>query len=695
MRFFLPLLFIIFSFGLQAQKNSTYGGVFTPKGDFKALLVPVYFKDGCSTNPKFKNSEEWLEGWEMKNDRKLPDVIDSKTGATTEWMFNKPEDFQIKLEEGDFNASKLFYLQSGGQFRFMVDVFRDSLGNPTAIEIDPKGGRAWSDMNKKAFIKMKELAPDFDWSSYDQRKNAPGYRFDNSVNPQGDSSVDYIIFVYRYSPRWKQHPERGMPRWTGSGGGFASPAGIQLMEYNGYKFSEGFTMTWGSGVFVHELAHTLFNAPHLWGANGTVGQYFYQPSIGWGATATIDIFKMFNAWEAWYMGYLPKLTTIKEDLKQEQSYILQDFFTEQDALRIEIPFSGGQYLWLENHAKLHPFDEHEWAGWKIGKDTIASTPKGIYAYVEDIAGKQETIIGALSPACNALRPLHAAGNYDYTYIDEPPTKNAWNNKIYCFSRQAANPLAGTNPYFFFRADVNKDGKIGFNTNFNGTRNEGMSIIKEEVGPGVFKRLYQNFGVWDAEKAPAAYRSGAFRAGDQLDMSSNPMIHNSPKYNQRKQTLNPVFISGLAIQFEKIKGSHQILVKLSYGETQFYKNANWAGHLILPNITRDEKVDLHIQKRKKLFLVKSGTANRNTKTDEGDFINPTKLIIKADASLKLAKKAKIVIESNATLELEKGAKMSLGKKAQIHIKEGGCLILNGNKILKMKGAKIKIEGEFQP
>jgi hypothetical protein len=690
------ILFLLLELSLlSAQKNSTYGGVFTPKGDFKAILVPVYFSDGCSTNPNFKNEAESLRDWNMKDGRILPDVIDPKTGRTTDWMFNETEDFQKYLSQDGFNASKLFYWQSGGQFRFMVDVFRDSMGQPLAIEIDPKGGRGWSDMNKKAFAKMKEVVPDFDWSPYDQRKNGPRYQFDNSINPQPDSVVDYIIFAYRYSPRWKQHPEKGMPRWTGSGGGFASPAGIQLMEYNGYKFSEGFTMTWGSGVFVHELAHTLFNAPHLWGANSTVGQYFYQPSIGWGATATVDIFKMFNAWEAWYMGYLPNLVSINENLKEEQTYILQDFFTEQDALRIEIPFSGGQYLWLENHAKIHPFDEHEWAGWKIGNDSIAATPSGVYAYVESIVASQDKIIQPLSPACNGLRPLHAAGNYDYSYIDEKPTKNAWNNKIYRFRRELENPLAGTNPYFFFRADFNKDRKIGFDTNFNGTRNEGMPIICEEVEPDRYENLYQNFGVWNDEKAPNHYRPGAFQAGDQLDMSSNPMIHNTPTYNAQKKKLHPIYISGLSIKFEALKNSHKVLVKVKYGETQLYKNSRWAGNLILPNITRDEKADLWIAKRKKLFLVKSGTNNRHLPNDKGDFINPSYLKIKHDASMQLSKKAKLTIEEGATLELEKGAELKLAKKAKIVIKKGAKLILNGNSITKEKNARLIVEGEIIP
>ena len=262
------------------ERNAAFGGVFTPKGDLKVLIVPVIFKDSPQTNKNFRNSDNYLSGWDAGNKHNLPDAVNPLNGDSHQWLFNKPEHFEIYKDSVFYNDSELLYLISKGQFRFMGEVFSDSNGLPTAVDIDPEGGRDWSHMNRYALERMKELNPNFDISKFDNRKNNPQYKFDNSVNPEPDGIIDYIVFIYRYSPSWGQQPAPGMNKWQGSGGGFANPSGIMMEKYNGIRFSEGFTMMWGSGVFFHELAHTLYNLAHLWGSNGTVGEYFYRPSAG-------------------------------------------------------------------------------------------------------------------------------------------------------------------------------------------------------------------------------------------------------------------------------------------------------------------------------------------------------------------------------------------------------------------------------
>ena len=57
------ILILLIINNLQAQKLSSNGRVFTPKGDLKALVVFVLFSDNPATNPNFKNSENYYEGW--------------------------------------------------------------------------------------------------------------------------------------------------------------------------------------------------------------------------------------------------------------------------------------------------------------------------------------------------------------------------------------------------------------------------------------------------------------------------------------------------------------------------------------------------------------------------------------------------------------------------------------------------------
>ncbi len=687
----LIFIFLILSGTAKCQQKSNYGGVFTPKGNLKALIVPVIFKDAPSTNLSFKNKNHFLQGWTLIDSSKLPDVVNPISGDCPNWMYNRPEHFETMQDQVFINDSKLFYFESNHQFRLMAEFFKDSSGRPAVIEIDPDGGKAWSHMNYKAFEEMKRINPGFDFKDFDTRINRPNYKFDNSLNPQADSIVDYIIFIYRFSPSWSQFPAIGMNGWLGSGGGYASPSGIQMEKFNGYSFSEGFTMMWGSGVFVHELAHTLFNSPHVFGANGTVGAYFYRPSISWGTMSTIPIFYGFNSWESWYMGYNEILHDInnEKDLEQGNEFVLNDFYSSRDVLRVKIPFSGGQHLWIEHHAKQHPYDEHIWKGYVIDKDTIAETPAGTYMYVESIAADRGNIIEALSDICNGLKPLNASGNYDYTYLDEAAEKNAWGNKLYKFRRQRENPISGTNPYLFYRADFDKDGTIAFDGNTNGAKNECEPINRIEVTDGIFKNFYHNFGVYN-EKDREFSRTPAFQPGDLLDMGSNPALTNYQRYLTKKANMEPIFLNGLKIELLKGTDKHSIKVKVKFKQTELRNDVRWTGNIVLPDITQDSFPDLIINKRVDLLLDKSGTVNRHTKTEDGDFINPTLFKIQKGAMLYMKKGSRLIVDKDTVLELEKGSRFKMEKKAKLIIKPGGKLILNTVEIEKNTKSYVVIQ-----
>ena len=685
----LSLFLLLFPLFLLAQKGAyaPYGGVFTPKGQLKALLVPVYFTDQPQTNPNFKNQEHYLAQWDSQNPKMLPNPIDPKTGRCPSFMANDSRDFEAEnLTKMGFNASSLFFLQSKGQFQFTVEVFKDSSGQAAAVGIDPSGGRSWSDMNRKALFAMMAANPNLPLSHLDQRTNRPNFQFDNQ-NTAPDSLVDYVIFVYRYSPNWSQQPAPGMNRWLGSGGGFASPGSIGLESYQGYSIQQGFTMMWGSNVFVHELAHSLFNAPHFFGANQTVGDYFRRPAIGWGATSTIPIFQLFNAWEAWYMGYLPNLRSLELDFGQKEVLALDDFCTEQEALRIRLPQGQDQWLWLELHQKLHPFDEHAWAGQQLGQLQLSGTSAGLYAYVDDTGiDSLQQIVRALSPACNALYPINAAGNYDYTYIQEEPKRNAWGNPLYRFQRLRPNAVSGTNPFFFFRADLNQDGRIAYNRNYNGARNEGMPIIYEQNDTGGYSELYQSFGMQAVSPLPQGYRTQAFGPGDQLWAGGNPALVHYPKYDFRKDLQAPYRLQDVHIKVLAEENQRYIL-EIERKAIELKEGQDWAGEIILPNCSKDERVDLILAKKQVLQLRPSGTANRSRQQANGSFVGPTVLTLAQGSSCYLAKKSRLYIAKGCQLKLEKGAKIILGPKAKIIIEKGGELMAEEGQIELGRRAKI--------
>lgn len=700
--FFLLLSLVVF-LNAQDTKNGAstikvpyapYGGVFTPKGTLRVLLVFVTYKDKSEANPLFENKNHPLPDWDYTKNNGLPSFVDMNTGICPSYIFNEESDFETQLDDATLNFSKEFFLMSNGNFKLIGEVFTNREGKPTVVEIDPTGGYSWMNLNGRAVKAMQRMNPNVDLSRFDQRKNLPNFRFDNSDTTihKPDKIIDFVVFIHRYNKNWKQDPKPGMKGWIGSGGGFANTGVRSDNTINGYRIAEGFTMTYRSGVFVHEVAHVLLNAPHIMGVNNVVGDYFYLMSAGWGIMSPISIFSGFNAWERWYTGFIEPVADITSttDLETNNSFILRDYFTTGDAIRIAIPFSGGQYLWLENHTKIHPLDEHLWAGGSVIKgEKIPTTAAGVYAYVEAIEGSRNTIFSPLSNRANGIKVLHAGGNYDYhLYENLPKIRNEWGGAMASFKRLNENPIAGTNNFYRFPYDKNKDGIINIDPNYNASKTESYeSILREEIEPDSFIYTYGSFGVYN-EKYEDYGGPVAFRDGDYLDMSSNPMPLNYPKYNLREKKLGAYKLNGLALKFSKIENSQDIKVEIRYKQTTLCQNRRWTGTIELPNITGDEQADLEIGKCIKLRLDKSGTVNTNVQTDAGDFIHPTVFTVKKGATLHLRENAKLIVDENSSLIIEKGASMILDKKARLIIKpQASFVVKDSNAIEKHNKAKI--------
>ena len=677
------------------------GGIFTPKGDLKVLLVFVHFKDSPNANPQFTNANQYIKDWEYipNSSHHLPQIVNPQTGVSPQIIFNHLSDFETKIDSIDYNYSKDFYISSLGKFRFYGEVFKDSNNKPISIEIDPTGAMSWGQCNKKAFIEMQRINPHFDYSAFDNRKNAPLFAFDNTDTLQykKDKILDYVIFIYRYSRDWSQQPVGNMATWAGSGGGIATTGLGMEKTKNGYTIREGFTMNFNGGVFIHEVAHTLYNIPHLFGANHVSGEYFYLPNVGWGATNMINIFRGgLTAWERWYLGFIDLLADIpvpKENPKNAvYEYILQDYQTTGDALRIALPFTPNQHLYIENHTGLHAFDKHLWTGGNVNNDTLAPTPYGVYMYVAELPYERTSIVQALSNKANSIRLLNANGNYDYILKSRAVEKNSWGNDIYLWQRTKPNPLNGLNPYYIYPIDKNSDGIIAIDKNYNQARYEGAMILREFINDTLNLDLYAAFGTYkksllDLTMQNDYYRNPAFQSGDILGMGTNPTIVNHPMYNTRNAQLAPFIINGLKIELESLKNSKSMKVKIQFGQTELLKNTTWTGNILLPNISLDDQADLIIPKRKTLILSNGTTPNRHQWNENKSFVNPTILTIGENTTLHILEKGNMILDENTTLVLEKGVRLLVDKKATFKVHKKAKIVLKDNaKIVLNKKAK---------
>ncbi len=671
----------------NAEHYGPYGGAFTPRGELKALVVFVRFREGTAQNPAFTNVGQALDRWsDGPEQRGLPDYVDPVTGACPDFVYNRPEEFPLYRDDPSKTCISRIWHQNSlplGDFKFMGETFRDAEGLPVAVEVDPEGCSTWGHVNKKVVEQMRALNPDFDYREFDRRANGPDFRFDNSdtVVSKPDRAVDYAIFVYRYDPGWGNQPAPGMARWPGSDGGFAGLGALGLLDpfEDGCFLQEGFTLCRGAGIptglLIHEIAHTLYNCPHFQSSNGTVGEFFYPVSAGNSATSPVPMARTFSAWERWYLGYIePVAEPVWPDSAAVGEFYLRDFLTTGDAARIPLPNSDGdQFLWLENHAKRSDLDEHPWAGQAVGPGhcTVPPLAEGVYITWERVAMSRRQPVNFTS-GCNALRPISAAGNWDYERLDTF-VRNDWGNTLYLFRRGAANPTGGTHPLLGFRDDYNGDGTIAVNPHPNMAFNEGrdFGIACEEVSPGKFLPLYANFGGY-SPWAKGYAKPHAFRPGDSITLSTNPLIFETRYYSQRDTCFPHARLSGLSLFFFKDQ-SGEIGVRYSCKQTGLYGRVRWSGRLLLQDISEDRAPDLEIGPKAVLRLGKGVVANRHRKTADGDFVEPTEFIVAKDCGIRLHRRARLVVEKGATLIFEPGAFLLKGKKAKLIVEKGGTVL----------------------
>ncbi len=563
------------------------------------------------------------------------------------------------------SISRLFYEMSStaSSFKLMADVY------PKRINIDPSQAYSWGEMNRKVFEEFKKTNPTFDWSKYDQRTNRPEYLFDNSLSAP-DQKPDYVIICYRYEKSWAIQPAHDMNTWAGSGGGISILEGIYDFEFN-EKYtisSDGFHMnTVGvqepenfRRLFQHELGHELLSCPHHF--SGTLGNYFRSTVMGWGTSVgSASCTRLLNAWERWVLGWID----IKHDLKgykDNGTYTIDDFATTGDAIRIKIPHTESQYLWIENHQLKNIFDQSRWIGslkdYPPGSAGMTNIDTGLFFFVEDMMPDRSKISSDLvydMNAINGAKFLNANGNWDYA----TPTKVSrswseyWNNILYVFERKEENPYDGINPFMCYRFDADSNGAIANSHDFNHPHDtEQFTIVKEQIGDTSFL-FYGNHGCTNRDALPYR-RTHSFVSGDVLSLCSNPPLTNNPKYNFDLNQLEPVYINGLKIEILKeVNGKYTL--SIFFDNNLVTNDLRLSGNLVLKNIENTE-IDFSVSEKITLLVNKSNTIN-TFKYNNNTFINETQWVIDS-AHVALKKSSKLFIQDSSSVLFKTNSTLSL-------------------------------------
>lgn len=671
------------------RKHARYGASYTPAGRLHVLVVLVNY--GQQDLPG-------LQAWWPPADSNNPNpqlippssIYDSPNAL----FYENPSDCgSFSANNGLGNVSDYYYTFSNPNSRFVItgEVFPHVVSVPLSTNhhhpysIRNAGGAALQE--------MANLEPNYPWYKFDLRdrkRQSDVFEYDNTL-PGTDGEIDMTVLVFRNT------------------GAFAltyslnSDSLVSPLDNKTYRWGIGYSSMKPTNnfdnflnTFTHEFGHMNYQAGHQCGANRTHGSR-YQISNFYGMMdAGGTGFMTPNAWERWYRGWLSDEILVTPDSVPAAGrlYILKDHALDGAAMRIQIPHSNHSnflpymhdFLWLENHKMVHPFDEKR--KWNA-PDSEPLVP-GIYAYVADNAIMDLDSIpldfaGQYNQhASNAIHALSAFGKFDFYWNgDSIPEyySQSWPNPRYQYilNHTSPNPISGTTPRQWVSQDLNGDGVLAHDRDLGRTSAGALDQIENAASTinGNNIAHYRYTGSF----------TEALQPNQEFSLSGAAPILNYPEYYDRSGTnpappnfqaeqSEPYYLNGLQIQHQGFDGNGNAKIFVKYNDYEVRNSTRWTGEIILPDLDSTSTNEyMKLAPYKTLTLDLSGTPNRETIHPlTGTWANPTRLTLQNGAHLRLGSGSKLIVDEFSTLKLESGSKLELQAGAEVIVKNGGRLEL---------------------
>lgn len=504
----------------------------------------------------------------------------------------------------------------------------------------------------------------------------------------------------------------------GSGHGYTGIPSTTKIVVDGVErnFNHGTRQCVGSGnisrnpknIFVHEIAHSFFglNTFHTSGGNhrgSSEPMPFLSIQGGHGlmGNARSGLVSC-NGYERWRMhwqhpsnsssgSWITARTVllnnpINSDIQKSdgsKSYILRDFVTYGDAIRIKLPYkdsdnSSNQYIWIENHQGSSN-DKLDYLQFANTNETCRpQDADGVYMYYQvgrDILSGND--VYNYNERDN-LRMIPAEGYWNYTVNDYPLGYNmscvSGANHYWYTSRDSANPFCGNH-------DMETHFSIPENSN-NITLAMEYSMWRKTIGNNDIDSLVANGDTRDA-----------FKTHRTINMGTNPSTCNTKAfYNSNdypytlNSTLNPkcqeknnrtTYLTGLGIEvIPQSNGTARINVR--WDDYDIRNDACWTGRIVLKEIAR-------LNTGYKIILQQNRTPSQVTRDAVSGYFAPTTTMICESGSnfvqqyaseVRLTEKSSLVLEYGSRYEVGNGASLIVDSTASLVLNAGDSLIVKG-------------------
>jgi hypothetical protein len=364
-------------------------------------------------------------------------------------------------------------------------------------------------------------------------------------------------------------------------------------------------------------------------------------------------------------------------------FVLKDFVTSGDALRIRMPFLPAeehrQWLWIENHQTYShngsPTDRYHWES--TNNACISKAVPGLYMVMqierENKVGKD--VFGGYA---DYLHPLTASGHYDMILTDDtiqPSCPFNATSRAYRLDDRWEDPLSGTCEQELVVYDRNRDGKV--------ERSE-----HHVMGAG-----YRPDGslVNDATFFGAARHAWSANGKRVLNMASNPSSANmltlecngkTERNKGRAPDNRTVYLNGIRVELVEQRANGDIVVRVSTGDTRLTEDVRWcADSIVLPPLMGQGGRALTIASGNRLLIDRSRSALRMSAIESvggfNYFAPPTRFTISAGATMFVEPGAEVHLANKSEVHVMPGASLVLGAGSKLNVDDGCTIVLHGN------------------
>lgn len=658
--------------------NSENGWYLSPHGTIRILVIfaEVDYDKDPGKDPQRDGSEDWRKG-EMPT-----------------WKDELFDPFPLAQPQGE--VSRYYHEMSLGR----LTVLGDYLDHPVIIrESEQRALRDWSGMAWEAANQLDSLhtAHDLSLSDFDQWTDGGRPGLPKVNRPDNPHSYDHVMVIYRNS-NVLTHGQGSTD--AGSAGllfGHPSDTQSRFGAMNGLPFE----------ILKHEFNHLLLggNNLHSGGGNAPVFTGYFMPLLGgWSMMGAANSSLLTaSAWDRDRLGWRAGGSRFRiraHDLGGNEVngdldplagdtgiFVLQDFVTGGDALRVRMPFLPDdvypQWLWLENHQTTSrngcPTDHFHYDD---GFACVQPAVPGIYALMQVDKEKKigHDIYGGHA---DYLRPVPANGFFDWRLRGDTVRSSClWGGDAepYFVRDAGANPLAGNQQQEFPLFDKNNDGKL--------TRREAIAPKIE-----IHKGRLEDAAMYLGTSAQAFTPEGNARIGMGTNPSSANMLTlacdmTMERNKGAKPDVRAVHLNGISVELLEQRADGGITVHVRSGDTRLTADVRYcADSIVLPDLHGYQGSALTLAANRTLKIDRSGTPTR-LKEQGGDhgrywFSPPTQFTLDTGARMVLERKAALQLLNNSVMHIMPGAELILGRKAKLDIKPGSTVVLHGDAVLQAR------------